>query len=255
MLLIKQERRFVKDSPIEKEMELLLKTKTNNPIINIIPELIKFGYESEYNFLITSSPKMSLEQLFLSHKSSFSLGKACKIILESLNSLEILHNNNIIHRDINPKVLSIDSKGKINFLHLGFWKFYKNKSGHIECKSYKKMIGKNIIFGSINNLIGFELSRRDDLQSLAYMLIYFVKGFLPWDNLNIKKSEEKIKIILDMKKNISDDLLTEGLPKEIKLFISYTKKLKFDEEPNYNYLKNILKNLMNSKDSYKNFYF
>ena len=86
-------------------------------------------------------------------------------------------------------------------------------------------------------------------------IIYFVKGFLPWDNLNIKKSEEKIKIILDMKKNISDDLLTEGLPKEIKLFISYTKKLKFDEEPNYNYLKNILKNLMNSKDSYKNFYF
>jgi len=117
------------------------------------------------------------------------------------------------------------------------------------------MIGKNIIYGSINNLIGFELSRRDDLQSLAYMLIYLVKGYLPWDNLNVKKSEEKIKIILDMKKNINDDSLTEGLPNEIKLFISYTKKLKFDEQPNYNYLKDILNKMINSKESYKNFYF
>ena len=140
-------------------------------MINIIPELIKFGFETEYNFLITSSPKISIEQLFLSHKSSFSLGKACKIILESLDAIKTLHNNNIIHRDINPSVLCLDSKGKIKFLHLGFWKFYKSKKGHIEFKIYKKMIGKNIIYGSINNLIGFELSRRDDLQSLAYMLI------------------------------------------------------------------------------------
>ena len=236
-------------------MELLLKTKANSPIINIIPELLKFGFETEYNFLITSSPKISIEQLFLSHKSSFSLGKACKIILESLDVIEILHNNNIIHRDINPSVLCLDSKGKIKFLHLGFWKFYKSKKGHIEFKIYKKMIGKNIIYGSINNLIGFELSRRDDLQSLAYMLIYLVKGYLPWDNLNVKKSEEKIKLILDTKKNINDDSLTEGLPNEIKLFISYTKKLKFDEQPNYNYLKDILNKMINSKESYKNFYF
>ena len=55
------------------------------------------------------------------------------------------------------------------------------------------MIGKNIIYGSINNLIGFELSRRDDLQSLAYMLIYLVKGYLPWDNLNVKKVKKKLK--------------------------------------------------------------
>ena len=117
------------------------------------------------------------------------------------------------------------------------------------------MIGKNIIFGSINNLIGFELSRRDDLQSLSYMLIYFIKGYLPWDCIDIKNSDEKIKKILKIKKNISDDLLTEGLPDDVKSFISYTKRMKFEEDPDYNYLKNILKNLINSKDSYKNFYF
>ena len=236
-------------------MELLLKTNNNSPINNIIPELIKFGYEFEYNFIITSPIGTSLEQLFLSHNKSFSLGKACKIILETLTTIETLHSNNIIHRDINPKVFSIDSKEKIKFINLGFWKYYKNKKSHVEFKFYKKILGKNIIFGSINNLMGFELSRRDDLQSLSYMLIYFIKGYLPWGCVNIKNNEEKIKKILEMKKGISDNLLTEGLPDEIKLFISYTKKLKFEEEPDYNYLKNILNNLMNSKDSFKNFYF
>ena len=77
-------------------MELLLKTKTYSLIINLIPELIKFGYDYEYNFLITSSPKLSLEQLFLSHNRSFSLGKACKIILKTLIAIETLHNSNII---------------------------------------------------------------------------------------------------------------------------------------------------------------
>lgn len=236
-------------------MELLLKTKNNSPIINIIPELVKFGFESEYNFLIVSSPKISLEELFLSHNKSFSIGKACKLILESLIIIEQLHKNNIIHRDINPLAFSIDNKEKIKFLNFGFWKYYINNKKHIECKAYKKMIGKNIIFGSINNLIGFELSRRDDLQSLSYMLIYFIKGGLPWDNLNIKKTEEKIKVVLEMKKNIKDEILTEDLPENIKLFVSYIKRLQFKDEPNYDYLKNLLKNVINKKDSYKNYYF
>ena len=236
-------------------MELLLKTETNNSINNIIPELIKYGFEFEYNYLITSSPKLSLEKLFISHNKSFSLGKACKLILDSLLALETLHKNNIIHRDINPKVFALDKKGKIKFISLGFWKYYKNKKGHIEFKIHKHMIGKNIIFGSLNNLIGFELSRRDDLQSLSYMLIYFIKGSLPWDDLNIKKNEDKIKKILEMKQNIKEEYLTEGLPEEIKLFISYCKKLKFEEEPNYDYLKILLKKIINIKDSFINFYF
>ena len=240
-------------------MELLLKQDNNNSkktINNIIPKLIKYGFEYEYNFIITSLHKISLEQLFISHSRSFSLKKACEIILKTLNSLELLHNNNIIHRDINPKVLSLESDGKIKFIHLGFWKYFRNnKNKHIEFKTYKKMIGKNIIFGSVYNLIGFELSRRDDLQSLSYMLIYLIKGALPWDNINIKNSEEKIKIILEIKKNIKNEELAQGLPHEIKLFMDYVSKLKFEEEPNYNYLKKLIMDVINQKDSDKNYYF
>ena len=238
-------------------MELLLKSenKFKNSINNIIPNLIKYGFENEYNFIITSSHKISLEQLFISHNKSISIGKACEIILKTLESLELLHNNNIIHRDINPRVLSLESDGKIKFIHLGFWKYFINNKKHIEFKIYKNMIGKNIIFGSIYNLIGFELSRRGDLQSLSYMLIYLIKGSLPWDNINIKNTEEKIKVILEIKKCIKNEELTQGLPDEIKLFMDYISKLKFEEEPNYDFLKKLLKDAINQKDSYKNYYF
>ena len=238
-------------------MELLLKIDNNSKksINNIIPKLIKFGFEYEYNFIITSSHKISLEQLFISHKKTFSIKKACEMVLNTLTSLELLHNNNIIHRDINPKVLSLESDGKIKFIHLGFWKYFQNKNKHIGFKMHKKMIGKNIIFGSIYNLIGFELSRRDDLQSLGYMLIYFIKGELPWSDINIKNTEEKIKIILEMKKSIKNDELTQGLPEEIKIFMDYISKMKFEEEPNYSYLKKLILDVINKKDSDKNYYF
>ena len=117
------------------------------------------------------------------------------------------------------------------------------------------MIGKNIIFGSIYNLIGFELSRRDDLQSLGYMLIYFIKGELPWSDINIKNTEEKTKTTLEIKKSIKNDELTQGLPEEIKIFMDYISKMKFEEEPNYSYLKKLILDVINKKDSDKNYYF
>ena len=117
------------------------------------------------------------------------------------------------------------------------------------------MIGKNVIFGSINALSKNELSRRDDLESLGYILIYFIKGCLPWENVAIKNKEEKINKILELKKKITEEILCNGLPEEIKLFLSYTKNLKFEEEPDYNYLKNLLKVVINTKNSDKDFYF
>ena len=208
---------------------------------------------------MTSPQKLSLEQIFLSHNKSLSIKQSCELVLHSLKCIQTLHNYNIIHRDINPKVFVVESQKKlenIKFLDFGFWKYFRNKNRqHIPCKVFKKMIGKNIIFGSVNNLIGYELSRRDDLISLGYMLIYFIKGVLPWESVRVKKLDEKINKILEIKRNINDDRLTDGLPDEIKLFIYYVKKLKFEEEPDYNYLRNILNIVISSKDANKNYYF
>jgi serine/threonine protein kinase len=175
--------------------------------------------------------------------------------LASLESIEVLHNHNIIHRDIKPEVLSIDVKGGkkeiIIFLEFGFWKYFKNNNNHIPFKKYKKMIGQNLIYGSISALSGIELSRRDDLESLAYALIYFINGSLPWEGMKIKNKDEKIKEILEMKKKIKEDDLCCGLPDEIKLFVSYIKNLKFEEEPDYNYLKGLFISVL-SRNELKN---
>ena len=168
-----------------------------------------------------------------------------------------MHNNNIIHREINPQALSIESSGKkmelIKFFDFGFWKYYKHFNIHIPYKKYNKIIGNNIIFGSINSLTGIELSRRDDLISLEYILIYLIKGCLPWENIK-KNKKEKIKDIIKIKK-LYKDKLVEGLPEEIKLFFNYINNLKFEEEPDYLYLKNLLKIIINTENSEKNYYF
>ena len=225
----------------------------------ILPELIKYGFEYEYNYIVLNCQKISLEQLFISHKKSFSIKRACEITLNIIECIEVLHNNNIIHRDLKPQVLANEIKGEkteiITLLDFGLWKNYKNKNDHIPFKQYKNMIGNNYIFGSINNLNRMELSRRDDLESIGYILIYFINGSVPWENILIKNKEEKIKKIIDMKKRMINEMMKEQLPEELKLFFSYIQNLGFEKDPDYYYLKNLLRIVINSEYSDKNFYF
>ena len=110
----------------------------------------------------------------------------------------------------------------------------KNTLEHIKYYISNKYNG-NYIFGSINSLRGVELSRRDDLESLAYMLIYFLKGNLPWEHIKSSNNDEKKRKIYQIKKNYNLSILCNGLPEEFKLFLNYVKSLTFLEEPDYNY--------------------
>ena len=113
-------------------------------------------------------------------------------------------------------------------------KFYRKNGEHIPYKSIKTHIKGNTHFISININEKIEASRRDDIESLGYNLIYFMKGELPWSK------ERKIFDILQMKMNTSLDILCEGLPDEFKEFIDYGRRLRFEERPDYSYLKKLL---------------
>ena len=113
-------------------------------------------------------------------------------------------------------------------------KFYRKNGEHIPYKSIKTHIKGNTHFISININEKIEASRRDDIESLGYNLIYFMKGELPWSK------ERKIFDILQMKMNTNLDILCEGLPDEFKEFIDYGRKLRFEERPDYSYLKKLL---------------
>ena len=88
-----------------------------------------------------------------------------------------------------------------------------------------------------------ELSRRDDLESIGYVLLYFLKGSLPWQGLQARNDHERYKLIKDKKLSISVERLCHELPSELKDYVNYCRALKFDEEPDYEYLRGLFRQL------------
>ena len=127
-----------------------------------------------------------------------------------------------------------ENKNFVYLIDFGTAKFYIKKGEHIAYDDDKNYIKGNRDFISITYHNRIEASRRDDIESLGYNLVNFMKGKLPWTDLNDSK------LILQKKSITSLDELCEGLPGEFKEFINYARKLEFKEKPNYSYLNQLL---------------
>lgn len=122
-------------------------------------------------------------------------------------------------------------------------RFIDEESGeHIPHQDGKTLTG-TASYASIHAHQGEELSRRDDLESLGHLLIYFYNGVLPWQNLNCTTKSEKYKKIKEMKQSIAIESLTTKCPSEFGEFMNYCRNLKFEEKPDYNYLKDLFRNI------------
>lgn len=175
-----------------------------------------------------------------------SLECVCAIGIELIDRIEKMHENDIIHRDIKPSqfVLSADKKS-IVLIDFGMASFYRVNGKHKEFKTRRRCRG-TVSYASINNHLGFRQSRRDDLESLCYSLIYLVRGGLPWKIETYIEGFKKWKLILNQKINISDKELFGDLPVEFSAMLKYTRKLCYDQTPNYSYLKSLLAKFLNS---------
>ena len=120
-------------------------------------------------------------------------------------------------------------------------KYIDSKTGeHVKYKNNHRLNG-TARYASVHALEGCELSRRDDLESLCYVLIYLLKGTLPWSRLKNKNKYEKYKLILAMKKKIGEDILVgDANNPEFIDFIKYCRGLKFEETPDYDYLRGLM---------------
>ena len=153
---------------------------------------------------------------------------ACQIIY----TIQHIHEKNFIHRDIKPDnfVVGLNSKSKIvHVIDLGLAKkFIKTKTDmHIPQKFGKSLTG-TARYASINAHNGEELSRRDDLEAIGYMLIFFMKGGLPWQNVEDNVKEQKYIKILEMKVQTPIEKLCEGLPYEMNQYLTYCRSLSFE---------------------------
>ena len=143
-------------------------------------------------------------------KNKFSMKTVCMLGIQMIERTEYIHSKKIIHRDIKPDNFCKGRNKNEHIVYLidfglskKYW--YTTHKCHIQFISGKKLTGK-ARYASINALSGFEQSRKDDLESIAYILIYFLKDRLPWQELKGKNKEEKYKKILEKKKEISSGM-------------------------------------------------
>ena len=182
----------------------------------------------------------NLSDLFEFCKHRFSLQTVLLIAIQIVTRIQELHSKNYIHRDIKPEnfLLGIDSNSEIIYcIDFGLSRKYKDsKMDNMPYKENKSLIG-TARYASINNHLGIEQSRRDDLESIAYLLIYFIKKRLPWQGCQGSTKIEKYNKILEKKLSISTEILCKNLPIEFSIYLNYVKNLKYNERPDYNFLK------------------
>ena len=209
-----------------------------------IPKLKTFGYSGSLIILVMELLGDSLDKIFDKLPSrKMSIRCVCNIAYQLLMIFEIIHNCNIIHRDIKPANVAIGFEEKSKFIYLldfGLSKKYRSSKTkkHFPFVQGNKLIG-NARYSSINALDGGTQSRRDDLESLGYLLLYLLLGRLPWQGHISHSKEDKYYKIREIKKNTTPEELCQGLPPQIQEYVEYTRNLEYETNPDYNYLKNL----------------
>ena len=207
------------------------------------------GFPTCYDFILTGQDKIlimdylgpNLDTIMKKLPSNdnikkFSIKTSLMIMIQCIERLKTLHEKGIIHRDIKPENFVIGPKNKERLIYLIDFGLSKKISNDKKIPSVK--VDRNIIgtmrYISMNTHQGYEQGKRDDLESLFYIIIYFIKGELPWQNIKCKTKAEKYSKIYEIKKKVTDSKeLVEGLPIEMEKILEYILELNFFEKPNY----------------------
>ena len=203
--------------------------------------------EGEHNVMVMDLLGPSLEDLFNYCNRKLSLKTVLNLADQMLERVEYLHSKNFIHRDIKPDNFLIGTAKKNRTLFMidfGLAKRYRDPRTHqhIPYKENKNLTG-TARYASVNAHLGLEQSRRDDLESVGYVLLYLLIGSLPWQGLKANTKHEKYQRIMDKKMSTSIESLARGQPVEFAKYFSYVKALKFDDRPDYAYLRQIFQDL------------
>ena len=203
----------------------------------------------------------SLEDLFNYCNRKFSLKTVCMLAREMILRLQYVHSKNLLHRDIKPDNFTVGLNKDANVIFLidyGLCKPYRNflTLEHIPQLLFAMIKGryrenKSLTgtprYASLGNHFGMEQSRRDDLESLGYVLLYFLKGKLPWQGLRAETKEEKYSQIRDHKLEYGFEQLCQGFPEEFLSYFDYCHSLGFTETPDYNYLRNLFSEILQDR--------
>lgn len=212
-----------------------------------IPNVRWFGVEGDYNVLVIDLLGPSLEDLFNFCNRKFSLKTVLMLADQMINRVEFVHSKSFLHRDIKPDNFLMGLGRRANMVYMidfGLAKKYRDSTTHqhIPYRENKNLTG-TARYASMNTHLGIEQSRRDDLESLGYVLMYFLRGSLPWQGLKAGTKKQKYEKISEKKVSTSIEALCRGYPTEFASYFHYCRSLRFDDKPDYAYLKRIFRDL------------
>ncbi|XP_042414232.1 casein kinase I-like [Zingiber officinale] len=212
-----------------------------------IPHLKWFGVEGEYNIMVIDILGPSLEDLFNYCNRKFSLKTVLMLADQIINRVEYMHSKAFLHRDIKPDNFLMGLGRKANQVYIidyGLAKKYRDfqTHKHIPYRENKNLTG-TARYASVNTHLGIEQSRRDDLESLGYMLMYFLRGSLPWQGLKAGNKKQKYDKISEKKMLTSVEALCKSFPLEFTSYFHYCRSLRFEDKPDYSYLRRIFRDL------------
>ena len=220
-----------------------------------IPKIVSFGKLKNYVILIEEFLGQSLHDFLLYHKDHLTIKDKCLISIQLIERIKYLHSKTLIHRDIKPGnfLFGINDPNVIYLTEFRFCSKYKSsKTGKHIIPGIRGTFTGSLKYSSANAQRGMQQSRRDDLESLGYTILFIFKGKLPWEMDNyedLSLSEKEIYLkTYKMKKFMPTDKLCKGCPNELIDYFKYVKALKFEEEPNYNFLKNLFINLLKKEN-------
>ncbi|XP_017099420.2 casein kinase I [Drosophila bipectinata] len=213
-----------------------------------IPRIREFNTESRYNMLVMELLGPSLEEMFVCCSRRFSLKTVLMLADQMIERLDHLHSHHYLHRDVKPENFLMGlgaNQHRVYIIDMGLAKSYWNSESnkHVSYKNGHRLTG-TARYASVNALNGGEQSRRDDLESVGYVLMYFLRGNLPWQGLKAVSKKQRYELIAETKASTRLEDLCLGFPEEFASYIGYCRAMGFEDKPHYNNLRKNFADLM-----------